>query len=70
MKKILKQKITESIIPVILLLSGIFFLLLYVEYRASQDADKAQHIHITADTMAESTPENEIAGFCRNRDYS
>ena len=60
LKKILKQKITESIIPVILLLSAIFFVLLFVEYRASQDAEKAQYIHITADTSVESGLENEM----------
>ena len=54
------HKINESIIPVILLLSGIFFVLLFVEYRASLDAEKAQYIHITAQTSAQNIPENEM----------
>ncbi|MGB5964420.1 MAG: tetratricopeptide repeat protein, partial [Sulfurimonadaceae bacterium] len=52
-------KITESVIPVILLLSGIFFLLLFVQFRASEDAEQAQRIHITAQTSAQNIPEKE-----------
>lgn len=54
------HKLTESVIPVILLLSGIFFVLLFVEYRASQEAEKAHHIHITAQTSVQSVLENEM----------
>lgn len=51
------QKITESIIPIILLLCAIFLLLLYVEYRASQDSDKSEYIHITSKSQAENLPD-------------
>jgi len=44
------QKLMQSVVPVIFLLSAIFLLLMYVQYRASLNADKAIHIHITAQT--------------------
>lgn len=54
------QKITESVIPVILLLSAIFLILLFVQYRASEDAEQAHHIHITAETSAQNISDNEM----------
>ncbi len=48
MPRINLPKLTESVFPLILLLSGIFFILLYVEYRASKDAETTYYIHITA----------------------
>lgn len=54
------HKITQSVIPVILLLSALFLLLLFVEYRASLDADKAKYIHITSQTAMPDSPENEM----------
>ena len=54
------QKITESVIPVILLLSAIFFILLFVQYRATQDAELAHHIHITAQTSTQEVSRNEM----------
>lgn len=53
------HKLTESILPVILLLSSIVFVLIFVEYRASLDADRAYVIHITSETSQESAPEKE-----------
>lgn len=54
------HKITESVFPVILLLSAIFLLLLYVEYRSSQEAEETQYIRITPETAAENIPENAL----------
>ncbi len=54
------HRITESIIPVLLLLSAIFLVLLFVQYRASQDAEMAHHIHITAQTSVEENRKNEM----------
>jgi len=47
MRRTISQKLTESAFPVILLLSMIFMILWYVEYRATEDAQRAQVIHIT-----------------------
>ncbi len=54
------HKITQSIIPVILLLSALFVLLFFVQYRASLDADKAKYIHITSQTAMPQSAENEM----------
>jgi len=54
------KKITNSIIPVILLLASIFLILLFVEFRASQNADKAQYIHITKESKTKDTVDKEI----------
>ncbi len=56
------HKITESVIPVILLLCAIFLLLFFVQYRASLDADKATYIHITPQTAMPKSAENEMDG--------
>ncbi len=61
MRKKTAQKITESVIPVILLLSGIFFVLLFVQYLATQDSEQAHHIHISSQT-AETTSDKEKSG--------
>jgi len=57
MPRLSRLRLTESVFPVILLLSGIFFVLLYVEYRATQDAETTQHIHITAKSAVDTTNE-------------
>jgi len=54
------HKITESVIPVILLLGAIFVLLFFVQYRASLDADKAKYIHITSTTAMPSLLDDEM----------
>jgi len=63
------HKITESVIPVILLLGAIFVLLFFVQYRASLDADKAKYIHITAQTAMPTASEDDMDTFAES-DFS
>lgn len=62
MKEYMK-KISHSIIPVLLLFSMLFLVLLFVQFKASENSDKAQYINITAQTdhnYDEDTADNVI----------
>jgi len=54
------HKLTESIVPVVLLLGAIFIVLLFVEYRASQDAERTRYIEVSLQASVQNTPENEV----------
>lgn len=57
--KVTFQKLTESIIPVVLLLFGLFFVLVFVEYRASEEAERDTVIYVSLQNQAEAVPEEE-----------
>ena len=59
MRKLRGIKLTESVLPVIALLSAIFLMLLYVEYRATQEAEATHLIHITAQSSVETRAEED-----------
>ncbi|WP_457746788.1 tetratricopeptide repeat protein [Sulfurimonas sp.] len=55
------KHITQSILPVIALLSTIFFVLLLVQYKAMQKSDRAKYIYISAnENVNTNINENEI----------
>ena len=66
--KINWHRITESIIPVILLLSLIVFILMYVEYRSSQNSERTHYIQISANMELEISVEE--ANSIVEDDYS
>lgn len=59
MKKI-THNFTESFIPVLLLLSAMFLLILFIQYRADSEADKAHYIYVTSQASSPSIVENEM----------